>query len=537
MNSLFLTIFRIKAAAQVNTVLYFLQRLPLIGRLIPDEVYGMGEGKTALSALALVAGGGWSLLKKIMTFALLIVAPPLFINMVIYDDLGSLALMTQRAAYLFFIMGCLGLPYFNSVVLAKSSEKYIAIKFMRIPARGYLLATVPMQHAGDALLYVPIMLIMGLLGQQFLLWMGLWLCMFCFRFVAEAVSLFLFDKTGKILQDSVAGMVALILPLVLVAYIGMMVFPLEVLPVVYYGGMLASVVLGALSLWYLLAYKGYDKKIPRTLTMEDAAKTKAKKQNVQFTDVQMKESDLDEAHTSEKALGNKTGYAYFNALFFARHRRQLLKPVFIRLVLIGIVLLGGLLLFVVYPQSRGNFFIRIPEMLPLMVFFMYLLNTGSKAARALFYNCDIAMLRYGFYRQPRVVLQNFFIRLRHIGLQNLLVGGAAAAALSLLYFISGGGLGLPIVLFVLAILLLAVFFTVHNLFLYYVFQPYTTDLNSKNPFFTLINGVVYAISYACMQFTHAGIWFVVGVLAGTALYSAVALLLVYFYSPKKFRVK
>jgi hypothetical protein len=92
-------------------------------------------------------------------------------------------------------------------------------------------------------------------------------------------------------------------------------------------------------------------------------------------------------------------------------------------------------------------------------------------------------------------------------------------------------------MFFMAILLLSVFFTVHHLFLYYVFQPYSTGLEVKNPYFKLLNFIVYIISYICFQVRMGGTAFALGVLAFTALYIVIALAVVYKYAPTHFRVK
>ena len=54
---------------------------------------------------------------------------------------------------------------------------------------------------------------------------------------------------------------------------------------------------------------------------------------------------------------------------------------------------------------------------------------------------------------------------------------------------------------------LAVFFSVHPLFLYYIFQPYTAQLAVKNPFFGILNWVVYFVCWMCLQVkaAHRGV--------------------------------
>lgn len=91
--------------------------------------------------------------------------------------------------------------------------------------------------------------------------------------------------------------------------------------------------------------------------------------------------------------------------------------------------------------------------------------------------------------------------------------------------------------FMAAILCLGVFFAVHCLGMYYLFQPYTSDLQVKNPFFSAINFAVYIVCYMCIQIRSTPSWFALLVLAVTVAYSAVILALVYRRAPRTFRVK
>ncbi len=60
------------------------------------------------------------------------------------------------------------------------------------------------------------------------------------------------------------------------------------------------------------------------------------------------------------------GYAYLNALFFARHRRQLVKPVKIRLLLILAVFLGGLAFAFLDPAKAQQAAGQIVSFLPFL---------------------------------------------------------------------------------------------------------------------------------------------------------------------------
>ena len=110
--------------------------------------------------------------------------------------------------------------------------------------------------------------------------------------------------------------------------------------------------------------------------------------------------------------------------------------------------------------------------------------------------------------------------------------GTAAVTLA-----AGAPLTGALALFCLAVLSLAVFFSVHPLFLYYIFQPYTAQLAVKNPFFGILNWVVYFLCWMCLQIKQPTSVFTLLVVACTVAYSAVALAVVWNRAEKTFRIK
>lgn len=194
------------------------------------------------------------------------------------------------------------------------------------------------------------------------------------------------------------------------------------------------------------------------------------------------------------------GYAYFNALFFLRHERQIKRPMYYRLAVVGICFLGGVTLRIFSPEAAYLAGINLPEFLPLLVFIMYMMTVADKACKVMFYNCDKSMLRFGFYRNPKTLLSMFRIRLIQVAKYNMMIGAAICAAVVVFRMVCGiwefdGNMAL----FCLAVLVLSVFFTVHHLFLYYVFQPYSEEMNVKNPFFWAFNMVIYAVCFFAMR--------------------------------------
>lgn len=92
----------------------------------------------------------------------------------------------------------------------------------------------------------------------------------------------------------------------------------------------------------------------------------------------------------------------------------------------------------------------------------------------------------------------------------------------------------PVLIEVIA---LTVFFSVHTLFIYYIFQPYTVDLKMKNPIYGIINSVVYIICFMSWQARLSGPAIAPIFISAAVVYSIVALVSVYRFAPKMFKVR
>ena len=256
---------------------------------------------------------------------------------------------------------------------------------------------------------------------------------------------------------------------------------------------------------------------------------------------QMKQMEVavdEKSYTSEELQyrTKNTGYALLNELFFRRHKHLIYKPVRFRLAVMTALWLAGTCLLIVLKDDM-KLTKDILELLPPFVFLSYILSISQRVCKAMFMNCDVSLLHYSYYRSREAVLVNFRLRLKKLCYYNLLL-----IMVLCLYMNSTVVLvGLPytlstLLLFDFALLCLAVFFSVHYLFVYYIFQPYNEQFDMKNPFMSILNGLVYLFCYFCMQL-EGSLLFVSGVLAATLLYIPIALLLVYRLAPKTFHLK
>lgn len=193
------------------------------------------------------------------------------------------------------------------------------------------------------------------------------------------------------------------------------------------------------------------------------------------------------------SVQGKTGYAYLNAMFFARHKRIIERPIWIRT---GIGLVFGLVLTCISMFFAGK--VQLGESPAFLVYylptFMYLLCSYSRLTKAMYVNCDQSLLHYSFYKEKKALLEMF--RLRMISLWKLMA--LPTLLVLVLVFVNGLILKFSTKLLIAALLLTLAnggFFTIYPLFIYYVFQPYDSagTITSFAPSF--LNALVYMFCF------------------------------------------
>lgn len=258
--------------------------------------------------------------------------------------------------------------------------------------------------------------------------------------------------------------------------------------------------------------------------------------------IQSKGSDLSQPsstnlHVIEQSVQNtvnKKGYEQMHDLFVKRHSNLLLAPFHRRLIAIMIIgLLLSCLAFIFKDHISLN---EVERFTPLLILAMLSLTVGSQICKMLFYHCDIPLMRYAFYRKD--AKQHSLLRFKYILSTNLKLGLCFAAVTSVPVLILSEGRNIDSLLAIwILIITLAVFFSVHHLLLYYVLQPYTAELDTNHPLFTIMNTLI-SLSIVVAIFLGTALWLLTAaiiVLTVGYLFSAVPL--VSKYAHHHFRVK
>lgn len=153
-------------------------------------------------------------------------------------------------------------------------------------------------------------------------------------------------------------------------------------------------------------------------------------------------------------------------------------------------------------------------------------------------NCDHSLLTYAFYKQPKLVLKLFRIRLREIIKINLLPASIIGTGLAVLLYASGGTDNpLNYAVLLVSILCMSVFFSVHYLTIYYLLQPYNAGTEMKSGTYQIVLSVTYLVCFFMMQVEMPIFIFGIMTIAFCVIYCIAACILVYRFAPRTFRLR
>jgi len=512
--------FKLKNTYRTNGIIYTLRSTPLIKKLLPSALYGSRDLKTIVNVISII----WEVISAFIWKALYI-----FLMVMLPLDLMERRGFLHVLVFLTVIGGILNTHMFNP-----TKDKYYAMFLMRMDAREYTLSNYFYFIIKTVLGFLPWTLLFGTMEG-----VPLWACFLLPLFIAAikciftAWALMKYNRTKKVANENLPKAVSIVLVILLLVaaylppYLGY-VMPMAVICVIF----AAAIILGALAIKYILDFKYYREVYKRLLTPETVFITQSS------VAAAAQKSSLNKISISADQISSKTGYVYFNDIFVKRHKKLLTRSA-IRIAVIELIIFvlatACCFIFNDIKKDINGFMLN---MLPYFLFIMYLTNRGKNITQAMFMNCDHSMLTYRFYRQPKAIVSLFAVRLKAVVLISLIPAIVIALGLPLLLFITGGTDN-PfnyLVLFV-SIIAMSVFFSVHNMVMYYLLQPYTAELEMKNPVYSIVSSVTYIVCYSAIGKKAPTPVFGVAVSAFCIIYVAIALFIAYRLAPKTFKLR
>lgn len=520
--------FSLRCTVGTNQLLYFIRSLPLIKKVIHDDIYGIDGFKVLAYVLVLI----WQFLKnlafKFAYVALLIALPGLPIS-----DAGGI----DRAPlflHMFLLLSVIGMIP-NGHLFAADENTRIAVSLLRMDAKHYQTANF-VYHQILIFLGFPLPLILfGLLCDVPLpVCLLMTLSVAACKPISGAISIALNNRLGYVLDESKGAWFKL--PTVVLLLAATYVLPMFGIVIPQNAAVIALIALipvGLLCIPVIAHFDAYKDVTVRMLAANEAAMDEAKNMQKKAS-----QSSIGEISADAPVTSSRKGFEYLNELFIKRHRKILWKATETICLVIAAVLLIAAALVIIRPGMKANVnkvILRLPTVLP---FALYTINRGTGFTQALFMNCDHCLLTYSFFKKPKAILTLFRIRLREITKINAAPAALLGGGLCVLLALTGGTDDpLNYLVFLITPLAVSMFFSVHYLMLYYLMQPYTAGSEMKNGVYGFVLGMTYLPCYWLMRLEAPALIFGGCCILFCLLYSLIACVLVYKFAHKTFKLR
>ena len=523
MINCFITSFKIKNTYQVNTIIYSLKQLPFLNKILPQDLYKNKELKIIANILAIINEIFSIFLPKFFYILIMISIP---------TELISNENHTNVFIHIFFFLTIIG-GIINSILFNTTKDKYYSLIIMHMDAKKATIIDYFLALLNSIIGFLPSIIIYGLTFDIPIL---ICLCMTLFVVLIKLTftghNLRVYNKTKIARKENINNKALLIIVtlLLMAAYL----FPIlnfHINQSLFLICFLISIPLGIWGFIEIIRFDNYLKVFKRLFHQNE----------IIFFQEQdsFNEEYFEKVITYEKKeTSSKEGLDFLCETFFKRHQKILTKP--IKRQTFFIVIISFILIYCTF--SFKNFAYEINQnllnILPFFVIAMYALNRSAIITEAMFINCDHNMLKYRFYRSPKVILNVFKNPLNTLIKLNLIPTSIIEFTLPLLLYISGGTDNFfnYIMLFV-AIISMSIFFSVHYLVLYYLLQPYNISSNTKNIKYILVNALTYVFCLFICKIELNAIYFGLGSTLFSIIYCIISLLLVYKYAYKTFKIK
>lgn len=526
---------------QVNVLLYYVRKLPFVGEKIPYRLYGETDIKKAIGAIPVVFSVIGAFVGTFLYFLLMIKLPANWIQG-FWEKEGIFVDQKAVMVYLFLIFSFLPGSFLVSNLTEGAKKDYVLLHVMRIPAVQYYRSKMVLKGVKDTICFLVPLLWFGFGAESALFVVSL----FFTRYIGHAGILQHYrhsEKKGKKVFWKSLGKTFLMFGIILALGYGVaaavprLFFDRYVMAEVVV--FLSSTLVGMFCFSKVWKYGGYTIFAKKMVSLKDFLEQDDAVKEARAADVQIQDKDISKEELRSRKYEEKEGYDYLNAIFFERHKRIVSRAVKSRIIIIlAVGLIGAVALLFVGEQMKQKTFEAMTQMMPVMVFVMYLESTGGRICKAMFFNCDISLLKYGYYREADAILKNFKIRLRKLLMLDAVPAAIICGMILLWTLLCGEILAVWKAIPLMAgSLLLSAFFCLFHLFMYYITQPYTEEKTVKSPIFSVVNALVYFGCYLCLQIQTGSWLFTLGVLAVTIIFIPLSYFCVFRFAPKTFKIR
>ncbi|MCR5585521.1 MAG: hypothetical protein K6F63_08835 [Lachnospiraceae bacterium] len=474
--------FRIQIANATNTFIYMLRSIPLIGKLIPQSLYGKYDMKKWLSWGGLLV----TVIKNLLRSSLV---PIIFIYYAPRIALSEEELHEGTFLGLFILLNVVASALNGSSIFRCSKEDYMFIHhFMVDPTRYYKYKTLKENVIDDVFIIFGIYYIFRDIPTA----VALTLLRIASRLLTNVLYLEMFKRKNHIIHKRVRmwtnlaciGIAyALCFTKVLsrISYNNILIIVLFVL----------SVPVVVFCICYQNSYELYDKMAIKYTDKGFVTITVGGSADLNEGDSILKSITPEEGKAYFEANKQKSPIEYLNSTFRKRYRKLFRDSVINNFVLEGViaVILGLCIRTGWINVNAGNIF----EYTPILISVCLSMSMAATFSSYYFRSIDIYMLQFKLYN--KLTVRSIMIsRYMRTLLMDLVI--LVCIAVYVVVFLLTSGIRLPADDFLKFILVCPPILIINDTYqwlMYYYVQPYTKSITIKNPVCIITNNLSQAL--------------------------------------------
>ena len=521
-----------------NGFIFRLKTLPLIGSRLPDALYGSNVIKALVVAYRFLIEIAKMFIGKIALMVFLFITAAAIDDNLFQNSLDKIDMPVapeNMQAYL-LITGFILIAYagmlFNTNMFKFSTEKWYSVFMLRMDAKTLNHALFAYDIAKLFIGYLMTAAIMGpLTGTPVWAWASIPPLAVLLKLAGSGIQIagYKAKKKRQLKKEEpkpvyISGNIAVKSILLFAVYIP--AFAALVSGHLPSGVIVAGItaVLAGLGIWGISEIRSFDTVMHRKVLIEEKEANqimvealKGNKEKKQITKVKSKSA------VKIKASSDKRGFEFFNDLFFKRYKSSLsvnsaagcicISLVTI-LAILGItynyyyehgssetlkIITGNLIGYnpkhnlldsKTAAETAGFFFTSYMTPAALLLFSF---NTGLRATQSMFINCDRSLMTFNFFKTPKLISRLFRIRRLKLIKVNLKVPVVLAVFYDFMLLATGGQqFPFQYLLTPVIFMLMSASASVWKLTVYYLLQPFTTEVKIKSIPYFVLNGAVNA---------------------------------------------
>ncbi|HEM4279198.1 hypothetical protein HO431_09930 [Streptococcus suis] len=520
----------------VNGFFYYLRKLPLVGKSIPESIFKSYSFKSGLFLILHILSIPSRFLVKGLWLALNFYFASFWINLLANGHLTSWQIQDENWL-LGFSMWMVFVGY--TYRFGKGFEPFITKserEFMQnfgLSQSSFLQSQLFVEPIITSLSYLPALLIFSSLSGNWLyLPLGL-LTIPAGSFTGQALNRWFFNRRILSRRNSWQSWVILGTGLAVIACL--ILFRNHLSPIFLLPVLVCQILLIWFGYGYLkqqtnhLDYLYYCMDQSLQMDKKIFEMTKGNEYTRQGLQMQAK-LNIEKG----KDLSHLSGMTYLNALLFDRYKKVLYKKVR-GWVLSLVVILVALEAFRYYLEPFELTDAVLLRCLPFSFMIMYVASSGKVVAQMVFVNCDISMLHYPFYREAKTIIAGFNYRFLQTFKLNLIFAFSLFLAIMVL-----GRFAFSletILLTALLLISLTALFSFHDLFIYYILQPFTKDMEVVNPVYKFLSGALYWVAYLNIKLDIGSHLYILLISLAMIAYVSIGYWILLKKAPQTFRLK